>query len=118
MSLSENNESYEKNGAPEMPTKDDIMIELEDVYDPELMVNIVDLGLVYDVVINGKTVVVIMTLTSPGCPAGPIIERDVVEHLKLLDGVESAAVQIVWSPPWNPEKMSDEAKLELGYAIF
>ncbi|MBN2013101.1 DUF59 domain-containing protein [candidate division KSB1 bacterium] len=101
-----------------MPTKEDVMIELEDVYDPELMVNIVDLGLVYDVIVNDKAVVVKMTLTSPGCPVGPIIERDIVEHVKMLDDVESAAVQIVWSPPWSPEMMSDAAKLELGYAIY
>ena len=101
-----------------MPTKQDVMIELEDVYDPELMVNIVDLGLVYDVIINSKTVVVKMTLTSPACPVGPIIERDVVEHIKMLDDVESVAVQLVWSPPWSAEMMSDAAKLELGYAIF
>ena len=67
---------------------------------------------------RGKAVVVKMTLTSPACPVGPLIERDVIEHVKMFDDVESAAVQIVWSPPWNADMMSDAAKLELGYAIF
>ena len=100
-----------------MPSKSDIMIELEDVYDPELMINIVDLGLVYDVEINKKKVLVKMTLTSPGCPAGPIIESDVIEHVMAFDDVDEAVVEFVWDPPWTQEMMTEEARLELGLAL-
>ncbi len=100
-----------------MISKKDIMTELENVYDPELSVNIIDLGLVYDVDIDGHDVVVQMTLTSPGCPAGPLIERDVIKHINMFDEVNSVRVKFVWDPRWRPDMMSDTAKLELGYAI-
>lgn len=100
-----------------MPSIEDIFVELSDVFDPELMVNIVDLGLVYDVRVEKKTVDVEMTLTSPGCPMGPQIKRDVIEHLKMFDDVKKVNVEFVWNPPWQPEMMSEEAKLELGYPI-
>jgi metal-sulfur cluster biosynthetic enzyme len=100
-----------------MPSIDDIFIELSKVYDPELMVDIVDLGLVYDVQVTGKTIKVEMTLTSPGCPMGPQLRHEVTERLKIFDDVKKVDVAIVWNPPWHPDLMSEEAKLELGYAI-
>lgn len=100
-----------------MANRDVLLEKLGEVNDPELMVDIVSLGLIYDVKSDAGRVKVDMTLTSPGCPAAPLIKREVKAALRKLDGVESVDVTFVWSPPWKPELMSDEAKLELGYAI-
>lgn len=96
-------------------TRDDVREGLKHVYDPEIGINIVDLGLVYDAEIseNGD-VLVIMTLTSIGCPLGPVIVQEVQNALKDFPGIGSADVKIVWSPPWTPALMSDDAKDELG----
>lgn len=96
-------------------TRDDVRESLKNVYDPEIGVNIVDLGLVYDAEIaeNGD-VLVIMTLTSIGCPLGPVIVQEVRGALGSLEGIGEADVKIVWSPPWTPDLMSDDAKDELG----
>ncbi|MBE2237439.1 MAG: metal-sulfur cluster assembly factor [Caldilineaceae bacterium] len=88
----------------------------ERVKDPELMMNIVDLGLIYDVVISPEnTVEITMTLTSPGCPAGPEIITDVQRetHAAFPD-VEEVNIHLTWSPFWNPDMMSEDAKEELG----
>jgi metal-sulfur cluster biosynthetic enzyme len=96
-------------------TKDDVMDAMKVVYDPEIGVNIVDLGLVYDVdVKENNDVEVTMTLTSMGCPLGPVIIGDVQKALSPLDGVGEVGVRIVWSPPWSPDMMSEDAKDELG----
>ena len=86
---------------------------LKSVYDPELPVNIVDLGLIYDVQISGRNVQVKMSLTTPGCGMGAVIAKQAEDAIKTL-GAKNVMVQIIWDPPWNPDMMSDEAKQKLG----
>ncbi len=96
-------------------TDGDVIENLKNVYDPEIGINIVDLGLVYDAdVADSGDVLVTMTLTSMGCPLGPVIVQEVQTALKDLPGINDIDVKIVWSPPWSPDKMSEEAKDELG----
>jgi len=97
-----------------MATIEEIMDVLRSVYDPEIPVNIVDLGLVYDVQINGEVVNIKMTLTSPGCPLAETLEKEVKELIENLPGVKQTNVNIVWDPPWTPNRMSEEAKAMLG----
>jgi metal-sulfur cluster biosynthetic enzyme len=85
------------------------------VEDPELMMGIVDLGLVYEVAIDGGKVRVVYTLTSMGCPVGPWIAEQVDMTLRGIDGVEDVETELVFSPPWSPELMSDDAKFALGF---
>ena len=92
---------------------------LRQVEDPELMVNIVDLGLVYEVIVSelgqGRSKVhVKMTLTSPACPAGPQLIRDAEDAILDLEGVEEAEVEMVMTPPWTPDRMTEEGRDELG----
>jgi metal-sulfur cluster biosynthetic enzyme len=95
--------------------KDLIFEMLKDVYDPELGVNIVDLGLVYDADISEENdVQVVMTLTSMGCPLGPVITDEVSRALGGLMGIGKTSVKIVWSPPWSPAMMTEDARDELG----
>ncbi|HEY8695335.1 MAG TPA: iron-sulfur cluster assembly protein [Chloroflexota bacterium] len=99
-----------------MTTTEDIREALKQVYDPELSVNVVDLGLVYGTEIDDQgNVRVTMTLTSPGCPIGPMVGEMVQDALAPLDGVKQVDVDVVWTPPWRPDMMSEDAKLELGY---
>jgi metal-sulfur cluster biosynthetic enzyme len=96
-------------------TRDDVREGLKSVYDPEIGINVVDLGLVYDADIsNSGDVLVTMTLTSLGCPLGPVIVQEVQSALSGLPGIGEIDVKLVWSPPWSPEMMSEEAKDELG----
>jgi metal-sulfur cluster biosynthetic enzyme len=97
-----------------MVTKEQVYEALQDCYDPEIPVNIVDLGLVYDVEINGETVAVKMTLTAPGCGMGTMIAADAQQRILALDDVVEATVDLVWDPPWNPSMISEEAKQKLG----
>lgn len=92
---------------------------LRTCYDPEIPVNIVDLGLIYDLQIGqlpdgGYRVEVKMTLTAPGCGMGPVLQQDVETKVLAIPGVKEAAVHLVWEPPWNRDMLSDAAKLELG----
>lgn len=87
---------------------------LKQVIDPELMINIVDLGLVYEVEQTDATVNVDMTLTSPACPAGPQIMQQAKMALERLDDVSEAKIQLVMSPPWSPDRMTDDARDQLG----
>ena len=87
---------------------------LKDIYDPEIPVNIYDLGLVYNVEFNDAHAIVTMTLTTPNCPVAESMPGDVEMRVGAVPGVGSAEVNLVWDPPWDPAKMSDEAKLELG----
>ena len=88
---------------------------LRNVYDPEIPVNIYDLGLIYDVRIDERgSVAVDMTLTAPGCPVAQTFPATVEQEIMKVPGVASAHVEIVWDPPWTPERMSEAAKLELG----
>lgn len=97
-----------------MPDQDAIMAALRTVKDPELNVNIVNLGLVYTIQTLEDQVDVEMTLTTPACPAGPEILRNAVGAIEKLEGVSKANVKLVMSPPWSPDRMSDEARDELG----
>lgn len=100
-----------------MVTKQQVLKELEEVYDPEIMVNVVDLGLIYDIEIRGATILIKMTLTAPGCPAAEIIEQHVIERVNRLKGVKKVGVEFVWEPLWHPSMMSEAARLALGYEI-
>ena len=99
-----------------MPTKEEVYEALQTCYDPEIPVNIVDLGLIYDVAINDDNVAVKMTLTAPGCGMGGIIANQAREKILDLPGVKDATVDLVWDPPWDPSRMSEEAKQRLGIA--
>ena len=88
---------------------------LRTVKDPELNVNVIDLGLVYSIQTHDDRVEVEMTLTSPACPAGPEILRNAMSALEKVEGVAKADVRLVMSPPWSPERMSDAARDELGF---
>lgn len=98
-------------------TSEQILDVLRGVVDPELHINIVDLGLVYGAQQQGTKVDVQMTLTSPGCPYGPYLLHQVKDMLLHLKGIDDASIQVVWEPPWGPDKMSEEARLELGFDI-
>ena len=97
-----------------MVSKEEVFGVLKTVMDPEIALNIVDLGLVYEVRVEGNSVSIKMTLTTPACPMGPKLMDDVKRKVSALKGVESVDVEIVWAPPWSPDKMSDYAKMELG----
>ena len=97
-----------------MPDQEVIIDALKTVKDPELGVNIVDLGLVYTIQSREEEVDVEMTLTSPACPAGPEILRNAVSAIEGLEGVKKANVKLVMSPPWSQDRMSDDARDELG----
>lgn len=102
----------------EVDWKDEDILELlRQVVDPELHMNIVDLGLVYGVNQVGSTIQVEMTLTSPGCPYGPYILHGVKHSLLPMQGIEDVEIEIVWDPPWGPDKMTEEARLELGFDL-
>jgi metal-sulfur cluster biosynthetic enzyme len=88
---------------------------LKEVIDPELRINIVDLGLIYDVREEGGEVEVELTLTSPGCPLAGVIDSRIKEVVGKIKGVKEVVVEIVWDPPWTQDMMSDEAKAELGF---
>ncbi len=90
---------------------------LRSVMDPELHMNIVDLGLVYGVDIKDGNVNVRMTLTSPGCPYGPYLLHQVKDTVLSLKGVKDAQIEVVWEPPWGPDKMSEDVRLELGFDV-
>ena len=98
-----------------MPTKDEVVEALRAVEDPELGMDIVDLGLLYDVEIDGPKVKVIHSLTSMGCPAGPMIQEDIVNVASAVEGVEEVEIELTWEPPWTPHRMSDDAKFILGF---
>lgn len=87
---------------------------LKNVIDPELGINIVDLGLVYEVAVEDETVHIEYTLTTMGCPIGPLIEGQMKQLVSQIDGVEDFEAEMVFSPPWTPEKMTEEAKAALG----
>ena len=96
-------------------TKDSVLEALRDVYDPEIPVNVVDLGLVYDCDVDDEgDVSVKMTLTFPGCGMGPYIAQQAEWRIAELDGVEDVEVEMVYEPPWNPDMISEEGKAQLG----
>ena len=95
-------------------TEERVMEVLGDIYDPEIPIDIVNLGLVYGVRIEGSTVNVDMTMTSPGCPAATQIVAEAKYLLEEMEGVSEVNMEIVWDPPWDPGKMSEAAKESLG----
>jgi len=98
------------------PTRDDVIEALRQVEDPELGMDIVELGLVYDVEVGDEgKVKVTYTLTSMGCPVGPMIEQEISETIASMDGVSEVESDLTWDPPWSPDKMSDDAKFVLGF---
>jgi metal-sulfur cluster biosynthetic enzyme len=98
-----------------MPTKEEVVEALRPVEDPELGMDIVDLGLMYDVELENGKVKVVHTLTSMGCPVGPMIQQQIDDVVRALPGVEDVEVELTWDPPWTPEKMSEDAKFILGF---
>src|SRR5919197_6717596 len=98
------------NGKGEAPTAEQILEALKVVVDPELGINIVDLGLVYDVAVEDDVVKVTYTLTSMGCPVGPLIEQQMQQILTTIPGVSVIDARLTFDPAWSPEKMSEEAK--------
>jgi metal-sulfur cluster biosynthetic enzyme len=104
-----------ENGEAKGPAEDDIVEALENVIDPELGLDFVSLGLVYGVEIEGTDVHVTFTLTSPGCPIGPQVSEQMKEFVGEVDGVERVFPKMTFSPPWSPDRMSDDAKFALGY---
>ena len=99
-----------------MVTVEDVHEALREVIDPELGLDFVELGLIYDVEISDDgTVHVIFTLTSPGCPIGPQVSEQIDEFVGELDGVTAVASTMTFSPPWTPERMSEDAKFALGF---
>jgi metal-sulfur cluster biosynthetic enzyme len=98
-----------------MPSVDEVQEALTNVIDPELGLDFVELGLVYEVEVDDSDVYVTFTLTSPGCPIGPQVSEQIEEFVSELDGVERVYPKMVFTPPWTPEMMSEEAKFALGF---
>jgi metal-sulfur cluster biosynthetic enzyme len=98
-----------------MVDEDDVLEALSNVIDPELGLDFVELGLVYAVEIDGGTVSVTFTLTTPACPIGPQVSEQMVEFVSDVPGVTEVIPNMVFTPPWTPEKMSEDAKFALGY---
>ena len=96
-------------------SEDQVKLALRRVKDPDLQLNIIDLGLVYAIVVDGSTVKVDMTLTSPACPSGPELMTSAENEIKLLPGVEKVEVNLVWMPFWTPEKMEPRVRAYLGF---
>lgn len=96
-------------------TEDQVKLALRRVKDPELNLNILDLGLIYGIAVEGKDVKVDMSLTSPGCPSGPEIMSEAEQQLKALPGVGDVQMNLVWSPPWTPERIEPRVRAYLGF---
>jgi metal-sulfur cluster biosynthetic enzyme len=97
-----------------MPNREEVYEALRQVEDPELGMDIVELGLLYDVEVYDHRVKVTHSLTSMGCPAGPMIQEDINRVTREVPGVEDVDIELTWDPPWTPERMSDDAKFILG----
>ena len=97
-----------------MPTVEDVYTELRQVYDPEIPVNIVDLGLIYDVKVEDDKCKITMTLTSQSCPEAKTIPDVMQRRCNTLEGIEDTEVEVVWQPPWGPQMISEEGKKILG----
>jgi metal-sulfur cluster biosynthetic enzyme len=98
-----------------MVTVDDVEAALTNVIDPELGLDFVELGLIYGIEVNGGDVHVTFSLTSPGCPIGPQVSEQIEEFVSELDGVQSVESSMVFTPPWTPDRMSEDAKFALGF---
>ena len=98
-----------------MANVDDVEAALTNVIDPELGLDFVELGLIYEIAVDGGDVNVVYTLTSQGCPIGPQVEEQIDEFVSELEGVDSVSVSSTFTPPWTPDRMSEDAKFALGY---
>ncbi len=98
-----------------MPTVEEVEEALTNVIDPELGLDFVELGLIYGITVEGGDVHVTYTLTTPACPIGPMVAQQIEEFVTELDGVDSVESAMVFTPPWSPDKMSEDAKFALGY---
>ena len=96
-------------------TADRVKVALRRVKDPEINMNIVDLGLIYDIVVEGNDVRVDMSLTSPGCPSGPEIMGDAQRQVETVQGIGTATINLVWSPPWTPDRIEPRVRAYLGF---
>jgi metal-sulfur cluster biosynthetic enzyme len=97
-----------------VPTRDELLETMRTVEDPELGMDIVELGLLYDVAVEGPKVKILYSLTSMGCPAGPMIEQDIAAAARSVEGVEDVETELTFDPPWTPDRMSEDAKFILG----
>ena len=97
-----------------MELKEKVIAEIKKIYDPEIPVNIYELGLIYDIDIKGKDVKVKMTLTTPNCPVAESLPKLVKENILKIEGIKNVDLKLVWDPPWTKDKMSEAAKLELN----
>jgi FeS assembly SUF system protein len=101
---------------PAEKLKEDVIAAIRECYDPEIPVNIYDLGLIYDVHVSETSKVdLVMTLTSPHCPVAEILPAQVKSRVELVEGVDEVDLELSWDPPWTPDQMSEAAKLELGF---
>jgi metal-sulfur cluster biosynthetic enzyme len=98
-----------------MATVDEVTDALREVIDPELGLDFVELGLIYEVTVDGGTVHVTYTLTTPGCPIGPQVSEQIEEFVMEIDGVQDVQSTLTFTPPWTPELMSEDAKFALGF---
>lgn len=100
----------------QLPLEDRVVETLRNVYDPEIPVNIYELGLIYEVNVRPEgEVEVIMTLTAPSCPAAGMLPEEIEQRVRALEGVRDVTVEVVWEPPWTKDRMSETARLELGF---
>ena len=97
-----------------MDIKNKIIEEIRKIYDPELPVNIYELGLIYDIKVDGSKAKIKMTLTTPNCPVAESLPKEVKEGAMQVEGIDDVDLQLVWDPPWTKDMMSDAAKLELN----
>ena len=97
-----------------MEIKDKIIAEIKTIYDPEIPVNIYDLGIIYDINVDKKKAKIKMTLTSPNCPVAESLPKEVKDIAMQVEEIENVDLELVWDPPWNKDMMSEAAKLELN----
>lgn len=96
------------------PLLDKIINQLKLIYDPEIPVNLYDLGLIYDIQVQGLKASILMTLTTPNCPVADAMPEQVASVVRALDEIDEVEVELTWDPPWSPGNLSDEVRLELG----
>lgn len=99
----------------EASLREQIVAAIKEIYDPEIPVNIYEMGLIYEVAINDRDADITMTLTTPNCPSAQFLPSEVKRKAEEVDGIDMATVDVVWDPPWNMDMMSEEAKLTLGF---
>jgi metal-sulfur cluster biosynthetic enzyme len=114
-SAAESTTSAEATAPSGVVSADQVKLALRRVKDPDLQLNIIDLGLVYNIAVEGTTVKVDMTLTSPACPSGPELMTNAENEVKAVPGVEKVEVNLVWAPFWTPEKMEPRVRAYLGF---